>query len=74
MCAVVVARCVSLSPLWQCRVAYLAKKLLNSLCANAKEYKRELAISDRDQFCVQIAALCHDLGKKGVPKSGIVWN
>ena len=46
-----------------CRVAHLAKELLQSLCENAKEYKRELGICDRDKFCVQIAALCHDLGK-----------
>lgn len=45
------------------RVAYLAKELLHSLCENAKEYERELDICDRDKFCIQIAALCHDLGE-----------
>lgn len=58
----------TLCPVLQCRVAHLAKELLRSLCENAKEYKGELAITDRDQFCIQIAALCHDLGKKGVSK------
>lgn len=40
-------------------VAYLAGRLVKNLLEN----QRELNITDQDILCVQIAALCHDLGE-----------
>uniref|UniRef100_A0A3Q2CP15 HD domain-containing protein n=1 Tax=Cyprinodon variegatus TaxID=28743 RepID=A0A3Q2CP15_CYPVA len=39
-------------------VAYLAGELLKSI----REKQQDLGITDWDVLCVQIAALCHDLG------------
>jgi hypothetical protein len=42
-----------------CRVSYLAGKLLKTI----KEQQPEENISERDILCVEIAGLCHDLGR-----------
>lgn len=41
------------------RVCYLAGKLASTL----KERQDDLHITDNDVLCVQIAGLCHDLGR-----------
>ncbi|XP_043110540.1 uncharacterized protein LOC122355940 isoform X3 [Puntigrus tetrazona] len=43
-------------------VAYLAGCLLKSLRDKQPELMKQLNITDRDVLCVQIAALCHDMG------------
>lgn len=42
------------------RVCFLAGELLRAI----KERQPEANITDNDILCVEIAALCHDLGKK----------
>ena len=47
------------------RVAHLAGKLVEKICAKLKDSKPkiEIEITPRDALCVKIAGLCHDLGK-----------
>ena len=42
-----------------CRVCYLAGQLATAL----KKRQKELEIDKKDILCVEIAGLCHDLGK-----------
>ena len=42
-----------------CRVCHLAGNFVHRLQKNQPKLK----ITDRDIFCVQVAGLCHDLGK-----------
>ena len=46
-------------PVMVFRVGYLAGEFLETL----KENQPDLNITERDILCVQIAGLCHDLGK-----------
>ena len=46
-----------------CRVAHLAGKLIRKLKVNQPDLVESKLIDDRDELCVEIAGLCHDLGE-----------
>lgn len=47
-----------------CSVCFLAKQLLDNLRQKQQKLLDELNVTAKDDICVQIAALCHELGKK----------
>ena len=49
--------------LMHCSVCYLAKELLETLRQKQQKLFEELNVTPKDEMCVQIAALCHELGK-----------
>jgi HD-GYP domain-containing protein (c-di-GMP phosphodiesterase class II) len=48
--------------IYRYRVCYLAGKLLKTI----RDRQPDEEISDKDILCVEIAGLCHDLGKIGI--------
>ena len=46
-----------------CSVCYLARQLLDHLRQKQQTLFEGLKVTPKDDMCVQIAALCHELGK-----------